>query len=83
MGQSLPRAWERYQALWSMILSASQKKKARRKQGGFRAPPTGTQGYVCGGEGGNKIIHKVLSIELLDFAATLWTYLRRTGLWLL
>lgn len=34
------------------------------------------------GGGGDQMCAIVPSIELLDFAATLWTELRRTGLWL-
>lgn len=32
-----------------------------------------------GGQGGNKIFHRVSSIEPLDFAATLWTQLEGQG----
>ena len=61
-----------HQALWNMILSASQKKRATLERREFQSPPLRDMG-TCGREGGNKILQEVLSIELLDFAATLWT----------
>lgn len=61
----------------------ARRKRPEESRGASEPPLQGHRDMCVGGRGGNKIIHKVLSIELLDFAATLWTYLRRTGLWLL
>lgn len=50
------------------------------KEGVF-GDPQERDGGICRAKGAIKYFIKVPSIELLDFAATLWTWIRRTELW--
>lgn len=61
------------QALWIVILSTDQKERASLGGRGLQRPQE-RDGGICR--------ERVPSIELLDFAATLWTWIRRTELWL-